>query len=273
MQGSKNSYFQGFNFNLHIYISEHPATIKVDVLKESQHHIPATNLLPLFGYLSLICHTKHLNLIRFHVLRTLFDISLADNIWHMKNVTLNHQLEDYTVVLKHLATRFTQDYDEIQDLVQETFIRAFKNMDQFFQNPNIVSWLFVIMRNTYINQYRHKQYRQSYEQHTLYQYQQAGCSEPYEEDGMEKKFILQDIQSLLKKMPGNYQELFNNYLKGYKYRELADLYGVPEGTIKSRIHLIRKNLQRKIGTSLKKTCENPYSSDRKLLAWPMLQIQ
>lgn len=165
----------------------------------------------------------------------------------MKNATLDQQLEEYAGILRHLATRFTQDYDEIQDLVQETFARALKHMDNFFKNPNIVSWLFVIMRNIYINQYRHRQYRRTYEQHSANQYRQMSFSEPFVDDNMDKRFVLQDIQKHLSTMPGNYQEMFTSYINGYKYRELADIYNIPEGTIKSRIHFIRKSIQRKMG--------------------------
>lgn len=164
----------------------------------------------------------------------------------MKNITLNQQLEEYGDILRNLATKFTQDYDEIQDLVQETFARALKHMDNFFKNPNIVSWLFVIMRNIYINQYRHRQYRRTYEQYSASQYRQMSFYEPFTEDNLDKKFVLQDIQKLLSDMPDNYQEMFTNYINGYKYRELADIYDIPEGTIKSRIHFIRKNIQRKM---------------------------
>lgn len=164
----------------------------------------------------------------------------------MKNVTLNQQLEEYGDILRNLATKFTQDYDEIQDLVQETFARALKHMDNFFKNPNIVSWLFVIMRNIYINQYRHRQYRRTYEQYSASKYRQMSFSEPFTDDNLDKKFVLQDIQKLLSDMPDNYQEMFTNYINGYKYRELADIYDIPEGTIKSRIHFIRKNIQRKM---------------------------
>lgn len=58
--------------------------------------------------------------------------------------------------------------------------------------------------------------------------------------------MLQDIQKILSEMPDNYQEMFTNYINGYKYRELADIYDIPEGTIKSRIHFIRKSIQRKM---------------------------
>ena len=163
---------------------------------------------------------------------------------HMKNQEFNNQLKSYSTVLKNLATRFTRDQDEIQDLIQETFIRAFKYMDQFYKNPRVVSWLFVIMRNIYINQYRRKQHTFAYQQYAAMPYQQMGASEPFTEASVDKKLILKDIQNSLNKMPATYKEMFNHYVNGYKYKELSEIYGVPEGTIKSRIHHIRKSLMR-----------------------------
>lgn len=160
----------------------------------------------------------------------------------MKKQDFNQELKSYRAVLKQLAARFTRDQDEIQDLIQETFIRAFKYMDQFHKNPRVISWLFVIMRNIYINQYRRNQHSFAYHQYAAQPFQQVGLSEPFTEAVVDKKLMLKEIQNALNHMPPTYKELFNDYIDGYKYKELADIYGVPEGTIKSRIHHIRKNL-------------------------------
>src|SRR5690606_12196387 len=104
----------------------------------------------------------------------------------MKNVTLNQQLEEHGDILRNLATKFTQDYDEIQDLVQETFDRALKHMDNFCKNPTIVWWLFVIMRNIYISQYPHRQYRRTDEQYSASKYRQMSFSEPFTEENFDK---------------------------------------------------------------------------------------
>ncbi|WP_082021795.1 RNA polymerase sigma factor [Sphingobacterium sp. T2] len=75
-------------------------------------------------------------------------------------------------MLKNLAKKFTKDPDVTNDLVQETFIRALKYVDQFFDNPRVVSWLFVIMRNIFINQYKRLTYQQNYEDISLFYYNQ-----------------------------------------------------------------------------------------------------
>lgn len=164
----------------------------------------------------------------------------------MENNTLNLQLTQYRMALKNFAYKFTTDPDEIQDLVQETLIRALKHMDQFVQNPKIISWLFVIMRNIYINQYRHRQQRRKYENYALSSWQDLGCREPFTENTIEGKLIIKDVQKALSQFPEDQSRMFMNYIHGYKYKELAKIYSVPEGTIKSRIHIIRKSLQQKL---------------------------
>lgn len=163
----------------------------------------------------------------------------------MKDKAFENQLVEYQGILKNLAKKFTKDAEAIDDLVQETFTRAFKYIDQFFNNPSVVSWLFVIMRNIYINQYKRMYFQQNYEDINLYYYNRNFCIEPSEERA-DKKMILTKISKILDDLPESHGEMFNNYIKGYKYRELSEMYGIPEGTVKCRIHMIRKNLKKKL---------------------------
>ncbi|ERJ59318.1 RNA polymerase sigma factor [Sphingobacterium paucimobilis] len=162
----------------------------------------------------------------------------------MTNKDLNVQLLEYRSVLKNLAYKFTSDPEDIQDLIPETLLRALKYVDQFFNNPQIIPWLFVIMKNIYINQYRTKKYKFIYENQKATEYQNLGSHEPFTENTVERQLILKDINKALGCMSDENQEIFNTYIKGYKYRELSDMYCMPEGTIKSKIFTIRKQLQR-----------------------------
>lgn len=162
------------------------------------------------------------------------------------DAAFNKQLVEYQRILKNLAKKFTKDPDAINDLVQETFIRALKYVDQFFDNPRVVSWLFVIMRNIFINQYKRLTYQQNYEDISLFYYNQKLSSEPRMDDVSDQRMMLKDISKILSDMPLSHGEMFNHFVDGYKYRELSEMYGIPEGTIKSRIHIIRKTLQKKL---------------------------
>lgn len=162
----------------------------------------------------------------------------------MENKDLNLQLVEYRSVLKNLAYKFTSDPEDIQDLVQETLLRALKYIDQFFHNPRVVSWLFVIMKNIYINHYRHRKQKYRYEHQKVSEFQDLGCYEPFSESSVEARLVLKDVQYALGRLPEEHKEMFNRYINGYKYKELSAMYGIPEGTIKSRIFLIRKSLQK-----------------------------
>lgn len=162
------------------------------------------------------------------------------------NALLNVQMVQYRMALRNFAYKFTSDPDEVQDLVQETFLRALKHVDQFVQNPKIISWLFVIMRNIYINSYRNGQQRRKYEKFTSSTWQDMGCQEPFTENTIEGKLIIKDVKKALAQFPEDQSAMFMHYINGYKYKELAEIYAVPEGTIKSRIHIIRKSLQQKL---------------------------
>lgn len=162
----------------------------------------------------------------------------------MENKDLNLQLVEYRSVLKSLAYKFTNDPEDIQDLVQETLMRALKYVDQFFHNPRVISWLFVIMKNIYINHYRNRKHRHLYENQKVSQLQDLGCHEPFTENTVEKSLVLKDVEQALKQLPTEHKEMFEYHVQGYKYKELSELYGLPEGTIKSRIFLIRKSLQK-----------------------------
>ncbi|MFZ4262116.1 RNA polymerase sigma factor [Sphingobacterium sp. HJSM2_6] len=164
----------------------------------------------------------------------------------MENRIFNNQLLEYQCILKGLAKRFTKDQEAINDLVQETFLRALKYMDQFIQNPQVVSWLYVIMRNVYINQYKRLQHKQNYEDIVFHYELQSATIEPFNEDISDKRMLLNDISKIVAKLPSSQGNMFNDYVSGYKYRELSERYGIPEGTIKSRIHIIRKNLQKQL---------------------------
>src|SRR5690606_131628 len=134
----------------------------------------------------------------------------------------------------------------INELVQETLVRSLKYLDNFFNNPKLVPWLYVIMKNVYINHYRRHQRHTEYELFQSAGYRIEGCFEPYTNNTVEGKFIMKDIQDALKMLPSDYYELFVHYMEGYKYRELSEYFGLPEGTVKTRIHHTRKFLQKQL---------------------------
>ncbi|MEJ5056092.1 RNA polymerase sigma factor [Sphingobacterium sp. MYb382] len=164
----------------------------------------------------------------------------------MDTKEINIKISECGVILKSLAYKFTRDPEDIQDLVQETLMRSLKYMDQFFQNPKLISWLYVIMKNVYINQFRRQQQKYVYDSHKNREYHDTGYLEPTSNNNSEGDFVINDVDKLLNNFPKEHKEMFCKFIDGYKYSELSTEYNTPEGTIKSRIHFIRKTLRRKL---------------------------
>lgn len=162
----------------------------------------------------------------------------------MENKDFNIRLVEYRVILKKMAYKFTSDPDDVQDLVQETLLKALKYLDKFFNNPSVISWLYVIMKNTYINDYRTQKHKYQFDNHLCAEFKHLGYAEPSIESNIDHQFEIEDIHIAMRELPTEYQKIFDSYIKGYKYKELSKIYGLPSGTIKSRIFKIRKHLQR-----------------------------
>ncbi len=160
----------------------------------------------------------------------------------MENANINILFKEKREQLNHFAGQFTSDHDEKQDLIQETFIRALKSIHHFVNDPKLMSWLYVIMKNVYINQYRREKHKNSiYEECT-----HTGYFNTISHYSPDNNLIYDDINNALANVSEENKEIFQLYLDGYKYQEIAEAFNHPEGTIKSRIHLIRKTLRKKL---------------------------
>lgn len=160
----------------------------------------------------------------------------------MENSNLNILFQEKRQQLNYFASQFTSDYDEKEDLVQETFIRALKSIHNFINDPKLMTWLYVIMKNIYINQYRREKRR-----NVIYDdYVHTDYFDSVAINQTENKMIQDDINKAFECLSQENADIFRLYLDGYKYQEIAETYNLPEGTIKSRIHVIRKTLKQKL---------------------------
>ncbi|WP_286896203.1 MULTISPECIES: RNA polymerase sigma factor [Sphingobacterium] len=160
----------------------------------------------------------------------------------MNNSNLNLLVEEKRSLLKHFAGKFTNDPDEKEDLIQETLIRALKSIDDFIRHPKLMSWLYVIMKNVYINQYR-KAKRTNDIHETYIGLESTNTIETNKSD---IKFIADDIEKAMCSLSEENYQVFQLFLEGYKYHEIASYFDMPEGTIKTRIHMTRKKLQKQL---------------------------
>ena len=163
----------------------------------------------------------------------------------MATIDFNQLLLNNTEFLKPFAVTLTRDNEVAKDLLQETMYRALANKEKYNVGTNIKAWLYTIMRNIFINNYRRKSKQSTIFDSTpnefLINYNQVTTS-----NAAEGALKLKDIQFAIHKLPEIFRNPFMLYFEGYKYHEIADMLSEPLGTIKSRIHFARKLLKEQL---------------------------
>ncbi|MBA2422261.1 MAG: RNA polymerase sigma factor [Chitinophagales bacterium] len=166
----------------------------------------------------------------------------------MSTVDFNTQLEQSSESLYSFAYNLTRNIDDAKDLLQETTYRALLNRDKFKMNTNLKAWLYTIMKNIFINNYRRQAKRQIVTDETENQYYLDTFSETTENLGVSQLAML-EIEAAISDIDIGIRTPFLMYFQGYKYQEIAEHLDIPLGTVKSRIFFARKELQRRIRRS------------------------
>ena len=149
-----------------------------------------------------------------------------------------------TLVLNHaqglqpFAITLTRDTDSARDLCQETLCKAFAHREKYQPGTNIKAWLFTIMRNIFINEYR-RNARKKLVMDTVARFETYSPS-------ADISVRLREINEAIYHLPAIFKKACMLYLQGYKYQEIAFALNEPLGTIKSRIHFARKLLKQQI---------------------------
>ncbi len=163
----------------------------------------------------------------------------------MAAIEFNQMLLSNTEFLKPFAITLTRDQEQARDLIQETLYRALANKEKYNVGTNIKAWLYTIMRNIFINNYRRKAKQQTIFDSTPNDFlinlnQGAVTNEAIAHLNMK------EVQAAIFELPEIFRNPFLLYFDGYKYHEIADLLQEPLGTIKSRIHFARKLLKAQV---------------------------
>lgn len=145
--------------------------------------------------------------------------------------------------LFNFACQLTASKEAAQDLVQDTTLKVLDNESKYVDNVNFKGWVFTIMRNIFINNYR-RQVRcgtvvdTTEDLYHLNLSQESGLSSP------EGSFAAKEISVAINAFSQEYKLPFTMYIAGYKYAEIAEKMNLPLGTVKSRIFFARKRLQK-----------------------------
>jgi RNA polymerase sigma factor (sigma-70 family) len=151
----------------------------------------------------------------------------------------NNSLIVNSEFLMPFAFTLTQDKEDAKDLYQETLARALANKDKYNFGTNIKAWLYTIMRNIFINNYRKKSRHKIVVDDEFY----VNSSKATTTNDAIAAINIKDIQREIIELPEDFKHPFVLYFDGFKYTEIAGMLNEPLGTIKSRIHFARKLLR------------------------------
>jgi len=160
----------------------------------------------------------------------------------------NHSLLTHADSLIPFAFTLTNNKEEAKDLYQETLFRALVYQQKYVQDTNIKAWLYTIMRNIFINNYRRKN-----RQYVVL----TDTANPFFINSLNVVSVneaitsinIKEIETEILKLPDIFKHPFVLHITGYKYTEIASILCEPIGTVKSRIHFARKLLKQHIQRS------------------------
>ncbi len=161
----------------------------------------------------------------------------------MTQLQFDNALMELQSKLRYYAISLTSDREKADDLLQETLLKALTNRSKFENNTNFKAWVYTIMKNTFINDYRRNIKTKS----TLDSSNNmlpVSYSVGYEYPSPDSAYSSAEITRSIEALDDEYRIPFTMFLEGYKYKEIADELELPLGTVKSRIFFTRKKLEK-----------------------------
>ena len=163
----------------------------------------------------------------------------------MSTIEFNRLIVSHQQFLNQLAMKLTKSVDDAEDLLQDTLFKALKNKDKYQEGTNLKGWLYTIMKNTFINNYRKKKVQNTFIDETDNKYfinSKEAEKEARTDSRVDHDYLMRQIESVDK----HYVDTFMMHYNGYKYEEIAEILDIPLGTVKSRIFLARRKMMEKL---------------------------
>ena len=160
----------------------------------------------------------------------------------MSALEFNNQFDKLSSVLQAFAYNLTKNSEDAKDLYQETAFRAMTNRDKFRPGTNLKAWLFTIMKNIFINNYRKKVKTNTIMDSTDNLYYLNAGDVSISNQG-ESNMLVRELKGMISNLDDSIRIPFLMHYQGYKYQEIADHFELPLGTVKSRIFFARKELK------------------------------
>lgn len=163
----------------------------------------------------------------------------------MSILEFNEQLQKLTPMLNSFAYNLTKDSERAKDLYQETAFRALTNKEKFRPGTNFKAWLFTIMKNIFINNYRKRVKANTIFDSTDNMFFLNSGSVVIN-NSAESDILMDELTKMVDELDDSLRVPFVMHYEGFKYQEIADELDLPLGTVKSRIFFARKALKEKI---------------------------
>jgi RNA polymerase sigma factor (sigma-70 family) len=161
----------------------------------------------------------------------------------MTQVQFTNALLGLSEKLHYYALSLTSDSERADDLLQETFLKALTYREKFTQNTNFKAWIYTIMKNTFINDYRRKvKTKNTFEGSNNDFHLMFTKDKVY--PAPDSFYSSKEINKSIDELEDEYKIPFTMFLEGYKYKEIAEELDLPLGTVKSRIFFTRKKLEK-----------------------------
>ena len=160
----------------------------------------------------------------------------------MGTLNITHKILDMQAELHRFAYKLTEDNETANDLVQDCVLKALDNQEKFVHAKNFKGWMYTIMRNIFINNYR-RSLREVDMTDAAYNIYAQNLTDGEEGMRFEHVYDLKELYKVIHAVPDDLKKPFLMFVAGFKYREIAEKMNLPVGTIKSRLFLIRKRLQ------------------------------
>lgn len=159
----------------------------------------------------------------------------------MTAIEFNHQLTSLEEALERFAMSLTLNREDARDLVQVTYLKALTYREKFMNDTNLKAWVYTIMKNSFINNYRRSARENTTFDNTKDLYY-LNHSNQGNESSPETTLSADEIQAHIDKLEDDLKIPFKMHYEGYKYKEIADEMNLKIGTVKSRIFFSRKKL-------------------------------